>query len=253
MAAQDVINEFLKVAEKSYNETSIEFERIARLVGVNIKPAIPGQAFVASKSPAPHKASIEVRGALRIENMPYKRKQTAGTQPAADRHTAGIFVLMDSLDIYKFKGKPSLENSFLYKSNVRVGYYRASKKKWKPLACVRYDSENAYQAHPLFHAQLESGSHDDRLKEIFQDLPDIDEPLVIHEAIRLPTANVIGATVLVSLAADHLPLANFPDMLRAIQKRPFFKSKWRFNSDSLDDEASVCGVLSSGWYSSKNE
>lgn len=249
MATKSVVEVFRQIAEKSYNEVSTEFERIARLENVSLKPAALGQAFVASKSQPPHVNSVEVRGALRIENLPYKRKQTAG-----DRHNSGIFVLMDSLDIYKFKGKPSLENSFLYKSNVRVGYYRASQKKWKPLACVRYDSESAYQAHPLFHAQLESGNHDDRLRNIFQDLPEIHQPLLdIHESIRLPTANVIGATVLVSLAADHLPLAKFPDMLRAVQKRPFFKSKWRFNADSLDHEESVCGVLSSGWYSSKND
>jgi hypothetical protein len=253
MAGKSVVEDFRLLAEKAYNETFIEFDRIARLAGVKLKPEILGQTFVARKSPPTHRDSIEVQGLLRIENLPYQRKLNAGAQPTADRHSNGIFVLMDSLDIYKFDGKPSLENSFLYKSNVRVGYYRATKSKWSPLLCVRYDSESAHQAHPLFHAQLETGIHTDRLRSIFSNLPEIDKPLIIHEAVRVPTANVIGATVLVSLAADHLPLANFPDMLRAIRKRPFFKSKWRFNSQSLDDKESVCDVLSSGWYSSQNE
>lgn len=242
-----VLDQFKKLAERAYNNVYQEFERSARPIGTVLLPAAgTGQAFVALNSPPPHVNSIEVHGAVRMDNLPRQRK----LDPTLSRHNSGISVLLDSLDIYKFeRDKPALDNSFLYQSTVRLGYFTSAKGKWSPLLCVRYDFQKSHDAHPLFHAQLESGMPSAALKALFPDMPVVEKPLNIHTNVRLPTANVIGATALLSLAADHLPLVKFPEILRTIRKQGLFNGEWRCECNSMDMKALPDAVLSSRWYS----
>lgn len=244
-----VLDQFKKLADRAYNSVYQEFQWSAQVEGATLKPsASNGHAFVALDSAAPHRNSIEVHGALRLENLPRQRTR----DPSVSKHEGGISVLMSSLDIYKFeRSKPDLDESFLYSSNVRLGYYRSSKDRWIPLLCVRYDFAKSHAAHPLFHAQLEDGMPNAEVKAIFPDLPKVTDPLQVHTNVRLPTANVVGATALLSLAADHLPLAKFPDILRAIRKQPLFSGAWRCECTSMDDGALPSRMLSSCWYSTK--
>lgn len=249
--ANEILERFRQLIEKSYNNVYQSFEQSAYTEKTVMRPAnAKQQPFVASKSPSPHKNSIEVRGALRIDNLPYQRKQTVG----ASKHANGIDVLLDSLDIYKFHGdKPNLEESFLYCSTVRLAYFQRTEKKWRPLLCIRYDFAKSHNAHPIFHAQLENGIPAAEVQGLFSGLPEIDtkHALQVHTNVRFPTANVVGATALLSLAADHLPLARFPLVLKAVRDQKVFSDAWRFDCSSLDGGVPPQALLASRWYSSK--
>lgn len=244
-----LLQEFIQLSEKAYNNVYTAFERTARVEAASPKPAIDDHAFVAKEADG-QLNSVEVRGALRIDNLPYKRKNDAGTRDAL-RHDGGINVVLDSLDIYKFdRNRPTLENSFLYKSTVRVAYFKWTKAKWRPHLCVRYDFAHSYGSHPIFHAQLENGIPNDEVRAHFPDMPEVVAPLDLHTHVRLPTANVVGATALLSLAADHLPLTKFPDVLRVVRAQALFNANpWRCDWSSLDNGTSPATVLASCWYS----
>ncbi len=249
--ANDTLERFMKLTEKSYDGVYQSFRENAYVEKTELCPVNAGhRAFVVEKSPPPHKNSVEVRGALRINNLPYQRTLAAG----ASKHASGIDVLMDSLDIYKFKNdKPKLDESFLYCSTVRLAYFRRSAKKWKPLLCIRYDFAKSTDAHPIFHAQLENGIPSSEVRKLFKDIPEVDvaHALQVHTNVRFPTANVVGATALLSLAADHLPLSRFPVILKAVRDQAMFSDAWRCDCSSLDGGLPPKAMLASGWYSSR--
>jgi len=229
--------------KKAYKAVYSEFHLGVQQVGAIAKPRLNGECFNVGLA-AGQVNSIEVRGALRIDNLPYKRKSVA---PESPRANAGIFVLLDSLDMYKFRGKPSADTSFLWGSNVRLVYYARKGQKWAPMLDVRYDFAKAYDAHPIFHAQLGSGALDQEARRRF-DAAEIESVLDTHQTVRLPTANVIGATALLSLAADHLPLDRFAPMLSKVRSQQFFQN-WRCDCSSLDIPLAESELLAMGWYS----
>ena len=249
-----LLKEFIQLSENAYNNVYTAFKRTAFLERATLLPAVGDQAFVAEAAQG-QVNSVEVKGALRIDSLPYRRKESAGSRRTDSRHDGGINVVLDSLDIYKFdRDRPSLSNSFLYKSQVRVAYFKRTKGKWKPHLCVRYDFARSYGSHPIFHAQLEDGVPDASVRAMFPDLPDVVEPLDLHFKVRLPTANVVGATALLSLAADHLPLNRFPDVLRAVRAQALFNAEpWRCDCSSLDGGLAPQSVLASRWYSTNLE
>lgn len=250
-----LLQDFIRLSENAYNNVYQSFSQIAYFERVNLIPSISRQAFVADTAVG-HMNSVEVRGALRIDNLPYKRKEAIGTRrDDTSPHSGGINVLLDSLDIYKFdRNQPSLKNSLLYKSTVRLFYFKLVRKKWKPHLCVRYDFERSYGCHPIFHAQMENGVLDDEVRAKFPELPEVDGSLDLHTKVRLPTANVVGATALLSLAADHLPMVRFPSILREIRKQSLFNVEpWRCDCSSLDDKQAPQSMLASGWYSTNLE
>lgn len=249
-----LLREFIQLSENAYNNVYTAFKRTAFLERATLLPAVGDQAFVAEAAQGKVN-SVEVKGALRIDRLPYRRKEVAGSRGADPHPNDGINVVLDSLDIYKFdRDKPSLTNSFLYKSQVRVAYFKRAQGKWKPHLCVRYDFARSYGSHPIFHAQLENGVPDASVRAMFPDLPEIAEPLDLHFKVRLPTANVVGATALLSLAADHLPLTRFPDVLRAVRAQALFKAEpWRCDCSSLDGGLAPQSMLASRWYSTNLE
>lgn len=243
----EVLEKFRALTERAYDNVYRSFANLAHFERTKLSPVIPAQPFVATRSDPQHPRSIEVRGALRIDKLPQKRKRSAG----ASRHSpSGLSVLLTSLDIYKFDGRPTLDNSFLYSSQVRLSYFTTKGSNWNPLLCVRYDFAKSHDAHPIFHAQLEDGVPTDEMRALFGGLPVVQGKLTFSEHVRLPSANVVGATALLSLAADHLPLERFPDVLRAVRDQRLFREDWRCQCKSMDEPVPLTGMLASRWYSS---
>ena len=238
---------FRAMAERAYTRTFDRFSITAAGIGTTVTPLVNGKCFAAELSTS-HSNAVEVTGVLRLERLPSRRRD-AGHPSPRDR---GICVLLSSFDVYKFAGRPAAGNSYLNHSNVRIGYYEPMSDRWKSLLCVRYDygSTGARHGHPIFHAQMELGPLDADLQAKFPGVPTI-EPLgrTCHHA-RIPTANVIGATALVKLAADHLPPIAFPQILDSVTSQAFFKD-WRCNCTSLDDPESAKRMISTGWYSTR--
>lgn len=242
MPKRSGIQIFIDEATRAHRNVYENFRRKAVSENVAVTPALSGEYFSVGTSSAEHRDSVEIRSGVTIERLPYKRRDETST--ARD---PGIFVLMNSLEVFKFDGKPIPENSFLYKSNVRIGYYKRSKEKWQTLLCIRYDYQNARDAHPLFHAQLEEGPLSGDARHLFLNVPEIVGIPSLHTRVRMPSANVIGATAMLTLAADHLSAKTFQEMVAVLKSQPFF-SNWRCDCSSLDDADSIKGLLSNGWY-----
>lgn len=243
----DVLERFRALTERAYDNVYRSFSNLAHFEKTKLSPVIHEQPFVATRSAPQHRHSVEVKGLLRIDKLPQKRKADAG---ASRESSSGLSVLLTSLDVYKFEGKPTLTNSFLYASNVRLSYFTTKGQDWKPLLCVRYDFAKSHDAHPIFHAQFEDGVPTEEMRATFGSLPVVLGKLPFSEHVRLPSANVVGATALLSLAADHLPLERFPDVLRAVRAQRLFRDDWRCECSSLDEPIPLQGMLSSRWYSS---
>lgn len=240
------IDRFISAAESANKRTFNTFQSLAVLAGVAVAPALQGECFQVRKSSPQHPDSVEIHGALRLDKVPYKRTETGnGETPES------INILMDSAEYFKFQGSPSPETAFLYNAHVRIGYYKRRTKAWKTLLCIRYDFEGARNAHPIFHAQLENGILSGPTAAIFHDVGNIEMMKDLHYGIRFPSANMIGATALLKIAADHFPGESFRALLKTIQEQKFYQN-WRCDCRTLDDPDSVKGMLSSGWYGSKH-
>lgn len=243
--AMSGIDRFIAEAELANKQAFTTFSRLASGAGVAVYPALNGECFQVQKSGPQHPDSVEVHGAVRLEQVPYKRTESGDGSTAVKMH-----ILMDSFECFKFRGTPSPKTAFLYSAYARVAYYKLHRGRWKTVLCIRYDFAGAKNAHPIFHAQLENGVPRAATSALFPGLPPIDEMKELHLGIRFPSANVVGATALLKIAADHLPGTSFRAVLKAIQDQKFFQD-WRCDCTTLDNPDSAKLLLSSGWYGSK--
>lgn len=245
MPTQQQIDETARAANTAYGEVYNVFNRLALSEGASLQP-IRAECFVVTKKPS----SVEVAGALRIELLPRRHRAAGKTAPPADR----IAVLLSSRDVYKFDdAKPAAEASYLDQSYVDIGYYRTTRAAWQTLMGVRYDygQRGAKEGHPIFHAQMHDGSAGQSILPM-AGTPNID-PLPqkeVFDTVRLPTANMIGASALLKLSADHLSHPSFTSVLQRVRGLNFF-GNWRCNCSTLDHADSARGLLSFGWYGAK--
>ena len=247
MPTQAQIDDFALAATTAYREVYNAFDRLATVEGAALQP-IRTECFVVNKPPK--HSTVEVVGALRIERLSSRHRAAGEAAPATDR----IAVLMSSRDIYAFDdAKPLAEASYLHEAFVDIGYYRVTSSGWKTLLAVRYDygGRGATQGHPIFHAQMHDGSAGEKIAKL-PATPMI-SPLTqseVFKGVRVPTANMIGASALLKLSADHLSHGSFTTVLQRLRGLAFF-GNWRCNCSTLDDASSVRGLLASGWYGSK--
>ena len=247
MPAPAQIDTFAQAATTAYREVYNVFDRTATGEGASLQP-IRAECFMVNK-PRGH-TTVEVLGALRTELLPNRHRAAGRAAPANDR----IAVLLSSCDIYGFDDtKPSDEASYLLEAFVDIGYYKVTNTNWQALLAVRYDygSRGATKAHPIFHAQVHDGRVGKRIANMaatpnVQTLPEKE----VFQLVRVPTANMIGASALLKLSADHLSHGSFTAVLQRLRALTFF-SNWRCNCSSLDDVNSVRGLLASGWYGSR--
>jgi hypothetical protein len=231
-------------ANVAYRKAFLGFQRHATRVATLTPLMAGGECFVAK----PKGNGVEVVGALRVERLPRDRSDN-DANPREPR----ICVLLESRDIYKPDTiPPSGEASHLSYSTVRMGYYLPVDTKWKALLGIRYDYDfrGARGRHPIFHAQFDNGLLHERSVGMFPNTPEIGKLDDILQGVRVPTANVIGVTALLKLAADHLSLDCFEGVHAEIAALPFFQD-WRCDLRTLDDPESPKKMLSWGWYGTK--
>lgn len=247
MPNQAQIDSFANAAATAYRAVYDTFERSATDEGASASP-VRSECFIVNK--AANYSTVEVLGALSIDRLPKSRRGIGKTAPAGDR----IAVLMSSREIFGFDDtKPAAEASYLHEAFVDIGYYKVSTKGWRTLLGVRYDysARGAMQGHPIFHAQMHDGSAGPKIAglattPVIQPLPQAE----VFGHVRLPTANMIGASALLKLSADHLSHDSFTTVLKRLRAQPFF-GNWRCKCDTLDDVDSARGLLATGWYGSK--
>ncbi|MBK1714699.1 hypothetical protein [Rubrivivax gelatinosus] len=246
MPSQAQIDDFALSARTAYRAVYNTFERSALDEGA-APTALGNECFtVSTKS-----ATVEVFGALKIEQLAGRRRAAGKAVP----HNARIAVVMSSKDIYAFDDtKPANEGSYLQKAFVNVGYYNVTTKHgWQTLLGLHYDfdSRGATQAHPIFHAQMHDGSagkgivglaHTPAINALTQQQ--------VFDSVRIPTANMVGASALLKLSADHLSHDSFKTLLQRLRGLAFF-CNWRCNCSTLDDANSARDLLATGWYGMK--
>lgn len=233
---------FVDKAQKSYDQVYEVFRRLATNEGTTADVGLNRtKAFQVSVDPLIND-EVEIVGRVKLERLPYRH----GTAVRA----APIYVIIKSKERYKLKRGLLSTQHCLVKAHVLTSYYSLAKVDWKSILSVRYDFDDADQAHPIFHAQMEDGKPDAELGQLFPSLPKVDPVKIVHKGIRIPSANMIGATALLKLAADHLPTHYFVDVLKEIRKQQIF-ADWTYKCETLDDPESPKLLLSSGWYSTK--
>lgn len=248
MPTQNQIDDAAQAAKTAYGDIYNVFCRLASTEGASLRP-IRSECFMVGK----RVSGFEVAGALRIELLPKRHRAAGKIAPAADR----IAVLMSSKDIYKFDdSKPSAEASYLDQSYVDIGYYHVPVRAgmaWQALLGIRYDFgvRGAKEGHPIFHAQICNGSAGSSIMSLsgtpcITPLPSKE----VFDVVRMPTANMIGASALLKLSADHLSHGSFVAVLNRLRSLNFF-GNWRCNCATLDHVDSARGMLALGWYGVK--
>lgn len=246
MLNQDLIDSFAHQANIAYRAVYNTFERSALAEGAALTP-VRTDCFVVEAKVG---RTVEVVGALKVEQLSRRHRANSKSAPVSDR----IAVLMASKDIYAFDDALSTgKASYLQEAFVDIGYYKVSRKGWRALLGVRYDfaGRGAREGHPIFHAQMHDGSAGRSLAALptvptIQPLPESE----VFDQVRLPTANMIGASALLKLSADHLSHDSFKTVLQQMRGQTFF-GNWRCNCSTLDDVDSARGLLATGWYAGK--
>lgn len=222
---------------RAYSAVADVFEAVARQSGAAFRP---------EQAPAFRVRAIDGRlhatCLTKIERLPYRRHQSA-SPPQRDR----ITVVLDSSETFRVEGDRRAPKLCLMNSTVKVAYYRPQQDRLTTLLCVRYDFDGAADAHPIFHAQIDTNAVDqNKLVRLGLSSPVTPMP-EHHERVRIPTANVIGPTALLQIGADHLPYEKFARILHKIRGDVLF-TRWTCDRSTLDRPKALAKLLSSTWY-----
>jgi hypothetical protein len=157
-----------------------------------------------------------------------------------------VHILVNSLETYI-----QAENR-IAQSSVQVLYTRVSGSTATSLLAVHYDYHHIVQAaHPVFHAQFGMG---DFSSPAYQQMgfrfSGVGAPPkeTLYSSVRIPTACMGLASVLLGLAADHLD-PKFLNSFVALAAESQL-TKWNAMCDSLEQSmANRCMMPSYHWYS----
>lgn len=152
----------------------------------------------------------------------------------------------DVVDILiKATERINIDNMHIVYSNVEVAYYKLKDGQHTLLESFHYDFDKQEPSHPTFHVQLccqgISG-----LPQDFQRLRgNVDNRIIRHENLRIPTAHMSLISVLVSIVADHLSSQELNNLIQEIR-----------GTDNLPqvDPTRISGIVSNGdfcsllWY-----
>lgn len=111
------------------------------------------------------------------------------------------------------------DNSKLTQSNVRVNYFRTEETSYKTtlslIESLHYDYEinsDSLRNHPIFHCQSCNDYIDGQFFGRQCNFKKI--KTIVHQQLRIPTANMDMISVLLSIAADHFTVDEFKKILK---------------------------------------
>lgn len=219
--------------QRAYSGVADLFARVANTDGASFNPVYSPAfkvRFLGSR--------LHIECLAKIERLRYQRQQTASR---SGQNT--ITVVLDSSEEFRFDGDSPVPFS-LVKSTVTIGYHGGEKGSLKTLLCVRYDFHNPRDAHPIFHAHIDRKVDDAKLAllNLSSVLPMPEQ----HGGVRIPTPSVVGPTALVQIAADHLPLDQFPSVLSKLRSDVLFVG-WKCDLRSFQ-RGDLQKLISSSWY-----
>jgi hypothetical protein len=199
--------------------------------GFNFKAADPGD-FITDPESAD---AIAVKTVLYFPKWKYKSNST--------KKSRALDILVSAQDSYDCK------KSHIVASTARIAYLDpVSDKEALTLLSLHYDFENPPKpAHPVFHAQLGELKLEDEIKSLRIE-HEIRPPTVdLYGNARIPTPHMSICSVLIALAADHLPNDKFEDFLKKVKTCYVVKLESKCNA--LRKSLGSCGNLHSHhWY-----
>ncbi len=238
VAARRLADAKLRV-ERAYEGVANVFQNMARKAAADFKPAQSSAFRVSIVGPG----RLRAKCLTKIERLPYRRAADGGAV-AKQRLT----VVLEADEEFAVDCGTAEGTLCLNRSTVQIAYYRPGPGTLTTLLCVRYDFHGAGDSHPIFHAQIDKEAID-ATKLHLLGLHTGPSPMAgdIPHRVRIPTANVIGPTALVQLAADHLPQDSFRTVLNKVRGDVLF-TRWLCDRSSLDRPSELRKLISSTWY-----
>lgn len=137
----------------------------------------------------------------------------------------------------------------MIESKVKVTYYKTEEGTATPLLAVHYDFDvPAQPAHPIFHAQLGTTTFaENELDDVGfrRQIQPAENPF--YGNLRIPTAYMNLASVLLGIAADHLPPTAFSSFLFELRQNKAVN--WNAACSALEVSIGRGGFLHSHhWY-----
>jgi hypothetical protein len=156
-----------------------------------------------------------------------------------------IEILLRSREIY------SRDDGRMAKSTVQVMYLELKDQDAFPLLALHYDFELPVKtAHPVFHAQMGQSTFDKaELEQVGFRATIKNRRTRIHSSVRIPTPCMNFSSVLLGLAADHLPPAVFARILTLVRSSDL--AHWDADCGALKTSLDARGgyLPSHHWYS----
>jgi len=193
--------------------------------------AVADQAGFILKTVAPKK--VQVESLIYLKDWRYK-----SVSPA--KH---VDILVKSAEVF------SCDDNCMIESKVKVTYFQTHSMTATPILAIHYDYDlPPNNAHPIFHAQLGTTHFEQK------DIDKIGFRKKIQKAatplygnLRIPTAYMNLASVLLGLVADHLPPKFFDKFLTDLRQNNGLA--WSASCASLRTSLNGGGFLHSHhWY-----
>lgn len=219
---------------KVYRTFWTQFERLCRTAGAVSKPS--------------NGSTIQIKGSTKTELVvaahfflkDWRLRATTEPSSPSDR----VQILLRSQETY------SRADNRLSRSSVQVLYMKLANDQANSLLGVHYDYASAVQsAHPVFHAQFGKGDFNDEiLRQVEFRSPISALPHgTVYSSVRIPTACMNFASVLLGLAADHLDASVFGQVLKLVRTSEI--AKWNAHCESLQRSVANREFLPSHhWY-----
>lgn len=180
---------------------------------------------------APQK--IQVKSLIYLKDWPYKVVSDAKR----------VDIVIQSKEVF------SCDLGCMTESKVKVTYLQTQPSTARPLLAVHYDFDIPQKcAHPIFHAQLGTTHFEQTELEKVGFRRTIQQAETPHYGnLRIPTAYMNLASVLLGVIADHLPGKFFNNFLSELRRNEGIT--WNARCTSLKSSLNKGGLLHSHhWY-----
>lgn len=215
-----------------YRRFWMAFQTVCKSAGVIAKPSDGGTLQLRPDRAKPGELCIASR--IYLQNWPLR-----GAGPAEKIH-----ILINGLETYIQSTK------LMRKSSIQVLYTEVTGAGAKTLMALHYDFDHVVQAaHPVFHAQFGMGdfTHPSFKEMGFRSAVPPAPTGVIFNSVRIPTAGMSLASVLMSIAADHLDAKFLNQIITVCESSQLVK--WNAKCDALQARLATGTMLPSyQWY-----
>ncbi|HEV2247245.1 MAG TPA: hypothetical protein VGW37_11390 [Terriglobia bacterium] len=184
--------------------------------------------------PAENK-TVQVKALIYLKDWKYR---------ASSNRDKPVDILVQSVETF------SCDLNSMIKSTVQVMYFQIEGLNANPILAVHYDFAHPIaEAHPVFHAQLGATKfeeNDIKAVDFRRQIQPLEAPHCGN--LKIPTAYMNLGSVLLGLAADHLPRRFFDEFLGELRKNK--GTLWNASCDGLQSSLRARGgfLHSHHWY-----